>query len=184
MKMQYWLECVELQRHFPKSYLRNNEDSFVDIYWALKCSKWMRNANNSRLDIEKKSSFVCYAILRAFLNPMVLPTMIFASKAASLWRIILALTFPYRNVNLCTKTNSVYFSFLYVFSHFVVWPFHLLDNSPYFNRVDCDENGKPSHLANSAVLKLLEEEERQKQTGGKFIIISIIHSISFRLYPL
>lgn len=38
------------------------------------------------------------------------------------------------------------------------------------------------HLANSAVLKLLEEEERQKQTGGKFIttIISIIHSIWFR----
>lgn len=42
----------------------------------------------------------------------------------------------------------------------------------YFNRVDCDDNAKPSHLANSAVLKLLEEEERQKQIGGKFIIIT------------
>jgi len=32
--------------------------------------------------------------------------------------------------------------------------------------VECDENAKPLNLANSAVLKLLEEEEREKQIGG------------------
>lgn len=32
--------------------------------------------------------------------------------------------------------------------------------------VEVDENAKPLNLANSAVLKLLEEEERQKQIGG------------------
>lgn len=32
--------------------------------------------------------------------------------------------------------------------------------------IECDDNARPDHLANSAVLKLLEEEERQKQAGG------------------
>lgn len=43
------------------------------------------------------------------------------------------------------------------------------------NRVDCDDNAKPANLANSAVLKLLEEEERQKQAGGKRTILFHFH---------
>lgn len=37
----------------------------------------------------------------------------------------------------------------------------------FFYRVDVDDNARPANLANSAVLKLLEEEEQQQRQGGK-----------------
>lgn len=39
-------------------------------------------------------------------------------------------------------------------------------------RIDFDDSSKPTNLANSAVLRMLEEEENQKRHGqqsGKFI---------------
>lgn len=41
--------------------------------------------------------------------------------------------------------------------------------------VDCDDNAQPANLANSAVLKFIQEEERKEQQGGKCFIITPDH---------
>lgn len=48
-------------------------------------------------------------------------------------------------------------------SFFIIY--YIFHSGLFSCRMDYDDSGKPSHLANSAVLRLLEEEEQAKRQG-------------------
>lgn len=44
--------------------------------------------------------------------------------------------------------------------------------APVYFSVDYDDSGRPANLANSAVLKYLEEQEEEKRNAGKWCLHS------------